>query len=156
MPQQQTIRDFAKSRTKALMDIKRRLPAQQRAGMPRFKKKLLAAPTLNYTKRGFQVKDGKLCLSGGIVINVVWSRELPGEASSVRVYRDRLGHWYASFVVLSKPHPLPPTGKVIGIDRGVREIATTTSDDHDLPHPEHGKNAAIRLWRKRRTMPPSV
>jgi putative transposase len=29
----------------------------------------------------------------------VWSRELPSEPTSVRVYQDSLGHWYASFVV---------------------------------------------------------
>lgn len=93
VPQQQTIRDFAKSRTKALKDIKDRLPVRQRAGMPGHKKKHLAAPTLNYTQRGFRIKDGRLHLAGGIVLTVVWSRALPAEPSSVRVYRDSLGHW---------------------------------------------------------------
>ncbi|HEU5028133.1 MAG TPA: transposase [Spirillospora sp.] len=36
--QQQTVRDFARSRAKALADIKNRVPAGRRAGMPRFKK----------------------------------------------------------------------------------------------------------------------
>ena len=35
VPQQQIIRDFGKSRAKALKDIKARLPMRQRAGMPR-------------------------------------------------------------------------------------------------------------------------
>jgi putative transposase len=35
VPQQQTIRDFGKSRAKALKDIKDRLPVRQRAGMPK-------------------------------------------------------------------------------------------------------------------------
>ncbi|MEV6038806.1 hypothetical protein AB0L65_47195 [Nonomuraea sp. NPDC052116] len=34
VPQQQIIRDFARSRAKALKDIKDRLPVWQRAGMP--------------------------------------------------------------------------------------------------------------------------
>jgi putative transposase len=34
----------------------------------------------------------------------------------------------------------------------VKETATTTSDDHDLPHAEHGKNAAKRLARYQRMM----
>ncbi|MDI3421585.1 transposase, partial [Streptomyces sp. B-S-A12] len=98
VPQQQLIRDFGKSRAKALKDIDGRLPVRQRAGMPRFKKKREAEPTLNYTKCGFRLKDGRLHLAGGVVVRPVWSRELPGAPSSVRVYRDSVGHWYASFV----------------------------------------------------------
>ncbi|WP_046468064.1 RNA-guided endonuclease InsQ/TnpB family protein [Allosalinactinospora lopnorensis] len=152
VPQQHTIRDFAKSRAKALKDIKARLPMRQRAGMPRFKKKDLADPTLNYSRRGFRLKEGRLHLAGGISVRVVWSRDLLGEASSVRVYRDALGHWYASFVVSAKGDPMAPTGRVIGIDWGVKELATTTSEDHDLAHPEYGKNAAAKLARYQRMM----
>ncbi|MDX3098873.1 transposase, partial [Streptomyces sp. ME19-03-3] len=139
VPQQQTIRDFATSRAKAIKDIKARLPVRQRAGMPRVKRKRDAPPTLNYTTRGFRLKDGRLHLAGGIVLTVVWSRDLPSAPSSVRVYQDCLGHWYASFVVVTEVQPLPATGTVLGVDWGVKETATTTSDAHDLPHAEHGK-----------------
>jgi putative transposase len=152
VPQQQTIRDFAKSRTKALKDIKARLPIKRRAGMPRYKKKREALPTLNYTRRGFRLKDGRLHLAGGIALTVVWSRGLPADPSSVRVYRDSLGHWYASFVVPATTEALPTTGAVIGIDWGVKEIATTTSDTHDLPHAQHGKKAAGKLAKYQRMM----
>ena len=107
---------------------------RQRAGMPKWKKKREALPTLNYTRRGFRLKDGTLHLAGGIALTVVWSRDLPADPSSVRVYQDSLGHWYASFVVPAEVEPLPETGRVIGIDWGVKETATTTSDAHDLPH----------------------
>ena len=145
VPQQQTVRDFAKSRAKALKDIKARLPQCQRAGMPKYKRKRTADPTLNYTQRGFRIKGGCLRLAGGIVLSVVWSRELPEALSSVRVYRDSLGHWYASFVLATTTEALPATGLDIGIDWGVTETATTTSDLHDLPHVQHGRNAAQRL-----------
>nr|WP_328809044.1 transposase [Nonomuraea montanisoli] len=152
VPEQQIIRDFARSRAKAIADIKARLPVKRRAGMPRFKKKDLAGPSLNYTRRGFRLKDGRLHLAGGIVFTVVWSRELPADPSSVRVYRDALGHWYASFVVPAPVEPLPATGRVIGIDWGVAQIATTTSDEHDLAHAGHGRKAADRLARYQRMM----
>lgn len=152
VPQQQIIRDFARSRAKALKDIKARLPMRQRAGMPKFKKKDRSTPTLNYTRRGFRLKAGRLHLANGIVLTVVWSRDLPAEPSSVRVCRDSLGHWYASFVVPAQAEPLPATGRAIGIDWGVNEIATTTSDNHDLPHPNHGKKAAEKLARYQRMM----
>lgn len=152
VPQQQTIRDFAKSRTKALKDIKDRVPARQRAGMPRMRKKRAARPTLNYTRNGFRLKSGRLHLAGGIVLTVVWSHDLPSPPSSVRVFRDSLGHWYAAFVVSAQIDPLPATGRAIGVDWGVSETATTTSDAHDLPHAQHGKTAAKRLARHQRAM----
>ncbi|WP_431947196.1 RNA-guided endonuclease InsQ/TnpB family protein [Actinacidiphila sp. bgisy167] len=152
VPQQQTIRDFATSRAKALKDIRAGLPVKQRAGMPKPKKKREALPTLNYTTRGFRLKDGRLHLAGGIVLPVVWSRGLPSPPSSVRVYQDSLGHWYASFVVVTAVQPLPETGRVLGVDWGVKETATTTSDAHDLPHAQHGRTAAQRLARYQRMM----
>ncbi|MFJ7268006.1 RNA-guided endonuclease InsQ/TnpB family protein [Streptomyces sp. NPDC099050] len=152
VPQQQLIRDFGRSRAKALKDVKARLPMRQRAGMPKYKKKHQADPSLNYTQRGFRLKDGRLHLAGGIVLTVVWSRDLPKAPSSVRIYRDSVGHWYASFVVPGVAEALPATGRDIGIDWGVRETATTTSDAHDLPHAQHGKNAAQRLARYQRMM----
>ncbi|WNI31786.1 transposase [Streptomyces sp. ITFR-6] len=152
VPQQQTIRDFATSRAKAVKDIRARAPVRRRAGMPRMKRKRDALLTLNYTQRGFRLKDGRLHLAGGVVLTVVWSRELPSLPSSVRVYRDSPGHWYASFVVATETQPFPATGRALGVDWGVKETATTTSDAHDLPHPEHGKNAARKLGRYQRMM----
>ncbi|WP_436843847.1 RNA-guided endonuclease InsQ/TnpB family protein [Streptomyces sioyaensis] len=152
VPQQQIIRDFGKSRAKAFKDATARLPMRQRAGMPRYKKKREALPTLEYTRRGFRLKDGRLHLAGGIVLRVVWSRGLPNPPSSVRVYRDSIGHWYASFVVATTTEHLPETGRVIGIDWGVKETATTTSDAHDLPHAQHGRKARAKLTRYDRMM----
>jgi putative transposase len=152
--QQQTIRDSGQARAKAVKDRKdRKLPPRQRRGMPRFKSKHRAAPSLNYTLRGF-VLDGRVVrLAGGIVVRPVWSRELPGAPSSMRIYRDSLGRWWCSFVVLRpQTESLPTTGRSIGIDWGVTEVATTTSDDHDLPHPQHGRRAAQRLARYQRMM----
>ncbi|NUW37194.1 transposase [Nonomuraea sp. SMC257] len=152
VPQQQIIRDFARSRAKAVKDITGRLPVRQRAGMPRFKKKDLTDPSLNYTRRGFRLKDGRLHLAGNIIVTVVWSRDLPAVPSSVRVFRDGLGHWYSSFVVPARAEPLPATGRAIGIDWGVTQVATTTSDDHDLPHADYGKKARAKLARYDRMM----
>ncbi|RZB14672.1 transposase [Streptomyces sp. F001] len=152
VPQQQLIRDFGKSRAKAQKDIKERLPVHRRAGMPKYKTKREALPTLNYTRRGFRLKGNRLHLAGGIALTVVWSRDLPADPSSVRVYQDSVGHWYASFVVPAEVQPLPETGRVLGIDWGVKETATTTSEAHDLPHAQHGKKAQAKLTRYDRMM----
>lgn len=41
---------------------------------------------------------------------------------------------------------------MIGVDWGVKETATTTSDAHDLPHAQHGKTAAAKLAHYQRVM----
>ncbi|MFF3766441.1 RNA-guided endonuclease InsQ/TnpB family protein [Streptomyces sp. NPDC001922] len=150
--QQQVIRDFGRARARAHKDITERLPVRQRAGMPTWKTKRESLPTVNYTRRGFRLKDGRLHLAGGVVVAVVWSRELPARPSSVRVYQDSLGHWYGSFVVPAQVQPLPETGRVLGVDWGVKETATTTSESHDLPHAEHGQRARAKLARYDRMM----
>ena len=168
--QQQTVRDFAASRSKALTDRKNRIPVAQRHGLPRFKSRHTARPTLNYTARGFSLKPDdtgrlRLVLPGRVSIPVVWSRDLPSTPKSVRVSQDTLGHWYASFVVDVEHRVLPAVGDnlAIGIDWGVRETATTArvnlrsgdvddTIDFDLPHAEHGKRAASELALAQRTM----
>jgi putative transposase len=137
--QQQMLRNFRAKRAKG-------------NGRRKFKSGKRSLPSLNYTKRGFAVRDGRLCLAGGLSIPVVWSRQLPSEPSSVRIYRDRIGHWYASFVVQRDEQALPVCERSIGIDWGVRAVATTTDPEYDLPHPEYGKRAARELARRQRAM----
>lgn len=150
--QKQAIRDFGRSRAKALKDRKNKIPVRQRAGLPQFRKRDRSAPTMNYTKQGFSLRHGRLIVAGGISLRVVWSRELPSAPSSVRVCQDSQGRWYASFVVQAGPEPLPETGKAIGIDWGVTDIAITTSGEHDLPHPEFAKKSAAKLAKYQRQM----
>ena len=159
--QQQMVRDFDAARSKALKDRTDKVAISRRRGLPRFKAKAKALPSMNYTVRGFNLIPDKttgvlrLKLPRGIVVPVVWSRGLPSEPKSVRVSMDSLGHWYASFVVQvdETTDHLPATGgDPIGVDWGVSEIATTTSDNHDLPHRQRGKNAAAGLARYQRRM----
>jgi putative transposase len=139
VPQQQTLRNFRAKRA-------------QGKGRRKFKSDKRCLPSLNYTKRGFAVKNGRLCLAGGLRIPVVWSRELPSEPSSVRVFRDSIGHWYASFVVRRDDQRLPDCERALGIDWGVCAVATTTDPDYDMPHPEFGKRAGRELARRQRAM----
>ena len=118
----------------------------------RFKSAKRDLPSMNYTRRGFSIQAGRLHLPHKTVIPVVWSRELPSEPSSVRVYRDSLGHWYASFVVERDEEALEPTGKAVGIDWGVKRVATATSPAYDLPHAERTKKAAMKLAKYQRRM----
>jgi putative transposase len=142
--QQQTLRTFAQALNQSFK-VKGR-------GRPVFKRRKTTPPSLEYTTRGFTLKDGRLRLPGGVSIPVVWSRELPSPPSSVRVTRDCLGRWYASFVVRREVTPAPEADGGIGIDWGVTTTATTTDPTHDLPHPQYRKRRSAELARRQRKM----
>ncbi|MEV4539658.1 transposase [Asanoa sp. NPDC049518] len=122
-------------------------------GRPRLKRAKATLPNLEFTTRGFRIKDGRLCLPRKVIIPVVWSQALPSDPTSVRVYRDSLGHWYAMFVVRRERAPLSePTEPAIGIDWGVKTTATTTDTRFDLPHLGHRKRCAAERARLQRRM----
>lgn len=109
-------------------------------------------PSIPYSRNGFGIrKDGRLRVKGAL-IPVVWHRELPSAPSSVRIYRDPLGHWYASFVVEVEDEVLPSSGGRVGIDWGVAQAATATDERFDFDSPGHARAAQKRLTRYQRMM----
>ncbi|MEV3965811.1 transposase [Nocardia sp. NPDC050193] len=121
-------------------------------GRPRVKARRKTLPSLEYTRRGFGLRGGRLVLAKGISIPVVWSRELPSEPTSVRITQDSLGHWYASFVVTREIGPLPDADGGIGVDWRVAQTATTTDERFDLPHRGYRKRCAAALAKSQRKM----
>jgi putative transposase len=119
---------------------------------PAVKKRHKASPSLAYTRNGFAIVDGRLRLPKGVTIPVVWSRELPSEPTSVRVYRDCLGHWYASFVARRHTEPGPAGEGSIGIDWGITTPATTTDPAYDLPYHGHRRRCAAELAKAQRRL----
>jgi putative transposase len=143
--QQQTLRTYMTA-LDASFKVKGR-------GRPKLKKRKTARPSLEYTTRGFRITDGRLCLPGKVTIPVVWSRELPSKPTSVRVYQDNLGHWYASFVVRrDQACAGEPVEAAIGVDWGVKTTATTTDARFDLPHLGHRKRCAAQRAKLQRRM----
>lgn len=121
-------------------------------GRPQVKERKKCLPSLSYSRNGFAVKEGRLRLPKGVTVPVVWSRELPSEPTSVQVYQDSLGHWYASFVVRREIEPLPEAAGSIGIDWGVKTTATTTDPAYDLPYVGARKAAAADMKVAQRKM----
>ncbi|SEK51384.1 RNA-guided endonuclease InsQ/TnpB family protein [Rhodococcus maanshanensis] len=121
-------------------------------GRPTFKPRKKTLPSLEFTRRGFRIRDGRLVLPKGVSVPVVWSRELPSDPSSVRISCDSLGHWYASFVVRRNVPPAPEANGGIGIDWGVSTTATTTETKFDLPYLGHRKHCAAELAKAQRRM----
>jgi hypothetical protein len=73
--QQQTLRTYATALDHAYK-VKGR-------GKPTFKARRKTLPSLEYTVRGFAIRDRRLRLPKGVSIPLVWSRELPSEPTSV-------------------------------------------------------------------------
>ncbi|MBB4746127.1 RNA-guided endonuclease InsQ/TnpB family protein [Actinoplanes lobatus] len=143
--QQQTLRTYGTALTHSFK-VKGR-------GRPKKKRKKDALPSLEYTTRGFRIKDGRLRLPNKVTVPVVWSRQLPCDPTSVRVYQDSLGHWYASFVVTREQAAVPdPDLPGIGVDWGVKTTATTTDPAFDLPHLGHRRRSAAELAKAQRRM----
>lgn len=142
--QQQTLRTYA-----AALNDSYRVKGR---GKPTIKTRKKSLPSLEYTTRGFSIRDRRLRLPGGVCIPVAWSRELPSAPTSVRVHQDSLGHWYASFVVRREADPAPAVEGSIGIDWGVTTTATTTDAAYDLPYGGHRRRCAAELARAQRKM----
>jgi putative transposase len=58
-----------------------------------------------------------------------WSRQVPQDAKSFRVTRDRAGRWHVAFAVVPEPVPPPGTGQAVGIDRGVAVAAALSTGE---------------------------
>jgi putative transposase len=132
--QQQTVRKWAASHQQA------------------FKSRKVALPSMEYTSNAFRLKDGVLCIAGGITIPVVWSRPLPSEPKSCVVTRDGEGHWFVSFVVRRPKEAFPVSDEAIGIDWGVAEVATTTDSRFNLSCGNQTKNNAEALKKANRKL----
>lgn len=142
--QQQSLRDFSQAK-----------------GRRKFKSKRTTLPSINYTKRGFSLVERvgnngetvtRLKIAGGFIIPVLWSRELPSAPTSVRIFQDSIGHWYASFVVECEKSTSPKTGNSIGIDWGIKTLATTTDDNYDLEQPRFSRKAQAQLARAQKEL----
>jgi putative transposase len=154
-PQQQTLRHLFKA-VSAFFDN------SNPAGRPRFKKRRDGYASAEWTRNGFAVsgtglgaKHDRLSVAvagGRVALRVVWSRPLASPPSSVTVYQDRAGRWWASFVcrVEVPDIPVAPTGRVTGLDVGLTTFATTEDPDTDVANPRFAKAAAKALARSQR------
>ncbi len=155
VPEQQVLRDLFAS-VSAFFD------KQNPAGRPNFKKKRAGYATARWTKNGFKVggtghgsTGDRLCVAtatGRIPLRVVWSRLLPSTPTSVTIYRDKGGRWWASFVVRVEVSEAPAVARGLstGLDVGLTTFATVEDPEHDIENPRFARRAAKTLARSQR------
>ena len=127
-----------------------------RARYPRFKSRQ-GRQSAQYTRSGFRWRDGALSLAKTdtpLVFTWSWPDVDPASINptTVTVSRDPCGGWYVSFAVdVPDPEQFPATGRVVGVDLGVKDFAVT-SDGQRIANPRHLERRARNLARYQRRM----
>jgi putative transposase len=104
----------------------RRVKAGETPGYPRFRGRHRYDSFTYPRQRGNWgiLDNGRVRLSKIGEVKIKLHRPLEGEAKTLTVSRDRLGNWYACFVVEVEDKPLAPSPYVTGIDLGLTTFAT--------------------------------
>jgi len=100
--------------------------------------------TMNYNQSGFKLEGDKLILSKIGAIKIKLHRKIEGEMKGVIIKRERSGKWYAIFQVEDEPKPLPKSGKVVGVDLGVKHFLTD-SDGRQIENPKYYEKTLERI-----------
>lgn len=103
----------------------------RRARYPRFKSRR-SRQTAHYTRSAFSMRGGVLRLAktdGHLRYAWTWpDTDVAGlDPALVIISREPDGRWYVTFTVdAADPEPLPGTGRVAGVDLGVKHFAVTS------------------------------
>lgn len=133
----------------------------RRLGSPRFRSKHDHRQAIRLTRNGFAVREtahgvGFVRIAKVGEVRFTLSRPLPAEPSSVTVVRSASGRWHVSFVVeVPDPAPLPDTGRGVGIDLGLTDLATIACSDgtrEKIATPRHLRAKERKLARAQREL----
>jgi putative transposase len=124
----------------------RRLATGQKPGYPRFRsaRRFDSASWPERSGWAFDFEQRRLRLKGVGTIRVLTHGRIRGTPKTITVRR-RGRHWELTvFCAGVEPEPLPPTGREVGIDRGVAVLAAT-SDGQLVPNPRPRRALAERV-----------
>lgn len=122
VPLQQSIRDLGVA-FKNFFDYRKGKRKGQRVGFPRFKKKQ-SQQSARFNQNSFALRQAKVYLAKVGEIKTKWSRPLPSDPSSVTVTKDSAGRYFLSFVVEVEPVIVEPKNQGVGVDLGLKTLAT--------------------------------
>jgi putative transposase len=121
---------------------------QSGAGYPGFKKRS-GHQSAEFTRSGFQWKNGKLSLARIGKLKIRWSRHFQCEPTTVHVSRTPAGRYYISFRVDEALPAMPEAAGEIGIDLGLKTFAAfNDGTGHHAPRPLRRKMAQLKKAQK--------
>ena len=125
--------------------------AKRKVGKPKFKSKKSAKDSFYLCNTSLRVRGGKFFvpnISGGIGMSE--EVRFQGKIMSYTVSRD-VDRWYVSILVETTVGDLPKTGKIVGVDLGIKAMATL-SDGTVIENPHLLKKNLRKLARKQREL----
>ncbi|GLY73708.1 hypothetical protein Airi01_019750 [Actinoallomurus iriomotensis] len=125
--QQQALRDFAQAMARFFAGTHRR-PRWRKAGVHEGFR-IVGRRGGQWDVRRLSRKVGEVRIPKVGWVRFRWSRDVPDEARSFRVNRDRAGRWHVCFAVIPPPVEGPGTGAVVGVDRGVAVSAALSTGE---------------------------
>ncbi len=122
-----------------------------RSKYPAFKSKR-HRQSAEFTRSAFKYRDGKLYLAKSKTpLDIRWSRELPGNPSTVTVSKDSAGRYFVSCLCEFEPSKLPVTPNMTGIDLGLKDLFITDKGER-VGNPRHTAKYAARLAKAQRRL----
>lgn len=121
-----------------------------RFGKPKFKKKS-GHQSFRLMKTAFRLKDNQLYIAkSNEPLQVIWSRELPSDPTSLTISKTPTNEYYVSFICEYTPQKTNGT-EHIGIDLGLTTYATL-SNGTTLDNPKWLKHYLRALRRQQQTL----
>ena len=146
--QQQALRDFAQAMANFFAGTHRR-PTWRKAGV-HGGFRIVGQRGRQWDVRRLSRKTGEVWVPKVGWVRFRWSSQIPGEAKSFRVNRDRAGRWHVAFAVIPPPIEGPGRGHVVGVDRGVAVSAALSSGELlSVPGLRESETERLRRLRRR-------
>lgn len=124
----------------------------KRARYPRFKSRKKSRASAEYTRSGFTWREGRLTLAKmSEPLDVRWSRELPGDPSTVTVSRDSAGRWFVSILTEDTVDAAPGTDRMVGVDVGLSCLVALSTGEK-VTNPRHERRDRARLAKAQRNL----
>jgi putative transposase len=123
---------------------------RSKKGFPKFKNKH-GKQSVRLTKSGFRFKDSCLKVAKLGKLNFVKSREIGGGVTSIYISKKPSGKYFVTLCCEENIQDLPKKETKIGIDLGVKHLATF-SNGEKVDNPRHWNNYAKKLAKEQKEL----
>ena len=147
----QTRQDVIQRLDKAYQAFFRRIKAGEKPGFPRFKS-ADRYDSFVLKQAGWHFEDKCLFIKNIGKFKIKLSRPVEGTIKTLAIRKSLSGKWYVCFSCDDVPaHPLPKTGKVIGVDMGCDSFLTD-SNGRKIDNPRFVKESEQILTQRQQSL----